>query len=75
VLALVHSSKGSGVDYGVELGALEGSSHKAEIGDVDLGQIRANHLMARPEVCRKVPTQHPVAACNQDTHSAFITDC
>jgi hypothetical protein len=63
------------MDHGVDLGALEDSLQKAEIGDVDFGQIRANHLMARPEVRRKVPTQHPVAACNQDTHSAFVDDC
>jgi hypothetical protein len=52
VLAVVHRGKSSGVDHDLGLGAVEGSLHKVEIGDVDFGQIRRNDLMARPEVGR-----------------------
>jgi hypothetical protein len=52
VLAVVHRGKGSGVNHNLGLGAVEGPPHKAEVGDVDFGQIRRNDLMARPEVGR-----------------------
>jgi hypothetical protein len=52
VLAVVHRGKSSGVDHNLGLGAVEGSLHKVEIGDVDFGQIRRNDLMARPKVGR-----------------------
>jgi hypothetical protein len=52
VLAVVDRGKGSGVDHNFGLGAVEGSLHMVEIGDVDFGQIRRNDLMAHSEVGR-----------------------
>jgi hypothetical protein len=69
--AVVHGGKGGGVDYGVNPGALDCSSHKAEISDVDFGQVRANHSVVGAEKGRKVEAQHSIASGNQDSHEAL----